>query len=455
MNTQLKKQPERSWMDLCKEMWSDSYLESCPAWWLLWALLVIRYKSCELILQSEDIVRGVGVVGVLCESWWLACVGQGGVSLAQVSVHPLELIGGMRQSSSLSWKIFSFKLNCGLAFGSGCIISGIPLSESGLFNCRLCRGSYQTWNLQRFEGLSCSCAWRRISLGRNRYLGWRNTNDPGWSHWVSPCAASPCSCSSLSGIPAAFFSGFKHTEIQAFKTTEYLQPNTRKKRTSACIWWRENVDQASQARFLSFSSLHGQSIRPFEFLRECLVFRFIPLGVAGSLLRVSLLLTVTVLARIILKEKVTVVKLIAIILSIVAIFLVVQPTFIFGSNESGLSKDTKSQTTNSSTTATTGKPEETNEQQITPQRKHWATSLWSCLVFLEQLTQSSKNQDSIAFLHSWSTSGHPLRSLSVLWVWVLWLNLIVCSFLLTPQRFYWSWVNHLQTPFPSSLWSGA
>ncbi len=60
------------------------------------------------------------------------------------------------------------------------------------------------------------------------------------------------------------------------------------------------------------------------------LFRYIPLGVAGALLRVSLVLSITVLARIALKERITVIKFASILLSLVAIFLVLQPSFIFG-----------------------------------------------------------------------------------------------------------------------------
>ena len=48
----------------------------------------------------------------------------------------------------------------------------------------------------------------------------------------------------------------------------------------------------------------------------------------------ALLITVTVLARVILKERITVVKIISIILSILAVFLVIQPSFIFGTYQS-------------------------------------------------------------------------------------------------------------------------
>ena len=64
------------------------------------------------------------------------------------------------------------------------------------------------------------------------------------------------------------------------------------------------------------------------------IFRYIPLGVAGALLRVALLATVTVLARIVLKEQVTVAKVVSLILSLVAVILVIQPSFIFGTTQS-------------------------------------------------------------------------------------------------------------------------
>ena len=58
------------------------------------------------------------------------------------------------------------------------------------------------------------------------------------------------------------------------------------------------------------------------------------MGVAGALLRVALLATVTVLARIVLKEQVTVAKVVSLILSLVAVILVIQPSFIFGTTQS-------------------------------------------------------------------------------------------------------------------------
>ena len=71
-------------------------------------------------------------------------------------------------------------------------------------------------------------------------------------------------------------------------------------------------------------------------------FRYIPVGVAGALLRVALLVTVTILARIILKERITAEKFISIVLSILAVFLVIQPSFIFGTyQETGKSEEEK------------------------------------------------------------------------------------------------------------------
>ena len=58
------------------------------------------------------------------------------------------------------------------------------------------------------------------------------------------------------------------------------------------------------------------------------------MGVAGALLRLALLGTITILARIILKERITAVKVVSIILSIVAVVLIIQPSFIFGTSAS-------------------------------------------------------------------------------------------------------------------------
>ena len=57
------------------------------------------------------------------------------------------------------------------------------------------------------------------------------------------------------------------------------------------------------------------------------------LGTAGAIARVVMVISVTILSRILLKEKTTPIKWLSIFLSIVALFLVVQPDFIFKTNK--------------------------------------------------------------------------------------------------------------------------
>ena len=62
-------------------------------------------------------------------------------------------------------------------------------------------------------------------------------------------------------------------------------------------------------------------------------FRFIPVGLVGCVYRTTMMLYILILARLILKEVITVVKLIGVILSIIGVFLVVQPEVIFGNED--------------------------------------------------------------------------------------------------------------------------
>ncbi len=68
------------------------------------------------------------------------------------------------------------------------------------------------------------------------------------------------------------------------------------------------------------------------FVFVCVNFRYIPVGVVGCIYRTTMMLYVMILARIILKEKITIIKFVAVILSIVGVILVIQPAFLFGEN---------------------------------------------------------------------------------------------------------------------------
>ena len=58
--------------------------------------------------------------------------------------------------------------------------------------------------------------------------------------------------------------------------------------------------------------------------------RYIPVGVVGCVYRTTMMLYIMILARAVLKETITIVKVVGVSLSIVGMFLVVQPEMIFG-----------------------------------------------------------------------------------------------------------------------------
>ena len=69
---------------------------------------------------------------------------------------------------------------------------------------------------------------------------------------------------------------------------------------------------------------------PYCTLLYITIFRFIPVGLVGCVYRTTMMLYILILARLILKEVITIVKFIGVVLSIVGVFLVVQPEVILG-----------------------------------------------------------------------------------------------------------------------------
>ena len=64
-------------------------------------------------------------------------------------------------------------------------------------------------------------------------------------------------------------------------------------------------------------------------MTQYVAIRFIPLGVSGCILRTILMISITLMARFVLKELLTVVKITAVAVSLLGTFLVIQPGGIF------------------------------------------------------------------------------------------------------------------------------
>ena len=64
-------------------------------------------------------------------------------------------------------------------------------------------------------------------------------------------------------------------------------------------------------------------------MTQYVAIRFIPLGVSGCILRTVLMISITLMARFVLKELLTVVKITAVAVSLLGTFLVIQPGGIF------------------------------------------------------------------------------------------------------------------------------
>ena len=64
-------------------------------------------------------------------------------------------------------------------------------------------------------------------------------------------------------------------------------------------------------------------------MTQYVAIRFIPLGVSGCILRTILMISITLMARFVLKELLTVVKITAVVVSLLGTVLVIQPGGIF------------------------------------------------------------------------------------------------------------------------------
>ena len=72
-------------------------------------------------------------------------------------------------------------------------------------------------------------------------------------------------------------------------------------------------------------------------MTQYVAIRFIPLGVSGCILRTVLMISITLMARFVLKELLTVVKITAVAVSLLGTFLVIQPGGIFVDDPDGIS----------------------------------------------------------------------------------------------------------------------
>ena len=97
-------------------------------------------------------------------------------------------------------------------------------------------------------------------------------------------------------------------------------------------------------------------------MTQYVAIRFIPLGVSGCILRTVLMISITLMARFVLKELLTVVKITAVAVSLLGTFLVIQPGGIFVSDPDEIS-DYPDVNTTVSAENSTELPSDTNNME--------------------------------------------------------------------------------------------
>ena len=99
-------------------------------------------------------------------------------------------------------------------------------------------------------------------------------------------------------------------------------------------------------------------------MTQYVAIRFIPLGVSGCILRTVLMISITLMARFVLKELLTVVKITAVAVSLLGTFLVIQPGGIFVDDPDGISDYPDVNTTVSADNFTESPSDENNMEDI-------------------------------------------------------------------------------------------
>ena len=98
-------------------------------------------------------------------------------------------------------------------------------------------------------------------------------------------------------------------------------------------------------------------------MTQYVAIRFIPLGVSGCILRTVLMISITLMARFVLKELLTVVKITAVAVSLLGTFLVIQPGGIFVNDPDEISDINPDVNTTVSAENSTELPSDTNNME--------------------------------------------------------------------------------------------